>query len=338
MHVKGRLVALIGTGLLVVLITLTHGLGVFARQADIANHLPADPMIAGVYTVHPAEKLDAWLKRMQLLTGETIDPWAELDEKVGMSFRDDVLGAFGPEFGFALDLPELESEAGAIEAFDDEMPRKILERAVLVTGIRNKLGAIRAAGALAQLAEAELGVDEDRLTITILGPSFPGGVLTLHARIQGDLLFLSGSRERVDEASAGFDAGKRLADGADFAQVVTHVAADPDFLTYFNLPRIRDWIRAAGLAATMDRMQALLEDEWMGVGLIYTSRRSGAGVEVAHYGPEATAEGIGLMWSGGYLGLAALANPLSRLASGSQTADSHRTMADIRTIATALES
>lgn len=166
----------------------------------------------------------------------------------------------------------------------------------------------------------------------------PGGVLTLHARVGDDLLFLSGSVERVDEASAGFDVGQRLADGADFAQVVPHVAADPEFLTYFNLPRIRDWIRAAGLDTPMGRKQALLEDEWMGMGLIYTSRRSGEGVEVAHYGPAATAEGLGLLWSGAFLGPMAMMGPLSRLASGSRTTDDHQTMADIRMIATVLES
>ena len=59
---------------------------------------------------------------------------------------------------------------------------------------------------------------------------------------------------------------------------------------------------------------------------------------MAHYGPAATAEGLGLLWSGAFLGPMAMMGPLSRLASGSRTTDDHQTMADIRMIATVLES
>jgi hypothetical protein len=336
---KGRVLTLLVLAVVAVVAAATYGLDVFAEPVDIADVLPADPMIAGFSTVHPADRLDTWLERAEAILEEEVDPWAELDAKVGMSFRDDVLGAFGPDFAFALDLPYLDPEKGPEDLLSPDAPERVLNGWILAARIEDRGRALRALGALVNLAGAELGTDGDRMTVTLREPSLPGGSLVIHARVHSDLVVISGSAELVDDAIAGFEPGKRLADGEDFARVATHVAADPETLTYFNLPKIRDWIRGSGLLATpgADRVEPFLTDEWMGMGLIHTTRATDGGMEVAHFGPEATSEGLWALWTGAFLVPATLGSTITDLAKGEQRGTSRRAMDDLRVIGTALE-
>ncbi len=304
--------------------------------AELTDHLPADPLAAGVYKLDPVEMIGSWIERTQM-SGDPIATaqfFEKMDKRVEMSFRDDVLAQLGPEFGFAVNLPPYAEMTGkASDGFAD----RVLDGLVVVVGYSDRAKALRAIEALIGLAEGKIAVEDDAFTIT-MRMGLRGPESTLRGRIGKGRLVLSGSADSADAALKGFKRGRGLAGGEDFSIVLAQVDAGAESLTYVNLPKVREWLQE-GEGAPYADLQAYMGDEWMGMGLIHASTRTGGGIRTSRFGPEAITGFLSPL-SGGNMMM-----PLMQSASGVLLAHAmdpnlerrKRTMADLRSIGTAIE-
>ncbi|ANM31112.1 hypothetical protein ABI59_18325 [Acidobacteria bacterium Mor1] len=264
-------------------------------RAEVADYLPAEPHVAGVYTLDLAELAEKWAQRFGMFAQRGAEEFeqemARMDEQVGMSFRDDVLRAFGPEFGFSLEFPPYEeylaAESGAAAS------TVLFESGVLVAGYDDLDRTLRALGALAKLGSMTLTREEERL---VLSPAEQQGTgPTLHGRIVPGYILFSGSAERIAAAADGYGEDARLNSGSDFRFVASQIEGAPETLTYVNLPEIRNWIETGvGGRDVLDSDEyaayaVWLSDEWMGHGAIFASSRAGGGVRSTTFAPEPVA-------------------------------------------------
>jgi general secretion pathway protein G len=124
----------------------------------------------------------------------------------------------------------------------------------------------------------------------------------------------------------------------DFARVRSHLDKQPQRVTYFNLPKLREMVSSSamlqGLIGASPEVQQMVEmflsEEFMGVGLGSSSIKIDGGIRTTTFGPEALSGGAAML---GVVAATAVPNLLNAIDRGKQK----RTMADIRSAATACE-
>ncbi|MDX1502656.1 MAG: type II secretion system protein GspG [Thermoanaerobaculia bacterium] len=327
------------------LLWLAAGAAPGQEPVGIVNHLPRDPVLAGVVEIgNPDEGLG---KLMEFVTrfDPELDPtaWeaemAELDQEIGCSLRGDLLAQVGPELAFAFDLPPIDQLMAGME----DPAAAVVEASRgtgLVVGVRD--GAALAA-CLSRLAgHFELTVAEEEGIVRIAPPEQAGAELpadlAVYYSVGDGFAALSASPEFVASALAPRAAGGRLIDGEDFRRVFSHLEASAKGLSYLNLPKIRGLLEGSeflqGMLASNQEARPILElirsPDFTGMGVGATSVEIDGGVRRMTYGPRALAGGAA---SAGIVAAVVIPNFIDAL----EKAKRQRTMADLRNLAVALE-
>jgi len=153
-----------------------------------------------------------------------------------------------------------------------------------------------------------------------------------------DGLFSLGASPGVRSYLGPRPTGERLADGADFARVLSHLDEQPERVTYLNLPKVREMVMASAMLQGLidadpearQTVEMFLTEEFMSVGLGTSSVNIDGGTRTTSFGPEAFSGGAAML---GVVAAIAVPNLLNAIDRGKQK----RTMADIRSAAIACE-
>jgi general secretion pathway protein G len=261
-----------------------------------------------------------------------------IDEKLGLSLRDDLLALVGPEMGGTFDLPPIDTIVGLFMANSSEGLQMATSRLGIVTRVRQREQLNRSLHHLLDLAGATLKQEAELMGVTFHpDPTEPELTLRAYYGFKGDFLAVGFSPDWVRAALAGQRAGGRLGDGADYQLVRKALDTDPELVAYLNLPRLQRVLGSSqmvrgGLAAEPEAAtfaEILFDESLAKIGAGVSTRRLEEGVRRTTFGPR---------WMGGAMQMAMIAaiaipNYQNALGVGRQ----RRTMADMRTLATAME-
>jgi general secretion pathway protein G len=263
---------------------------------------------------------------------------AEMDQKLGLSLRDDLLALIGPDIGGTLDLPPVDSVVGMFMVDPAEGTQGAVGGIGIVTRVRNRERLNRTLHHLIELAGAELQQEAELMVLTIHPePSEPEMELRAYYGFKGDHLAFGFSPDWVRTALKGHPAGQQLGEGADYREVMAALDAEPEIMMYINLPKLQEMLRSsqmlqAGLQSEPEAAQiaeVLLDPTFARTGVGYTAVRVGNGVRRTTFGPA---------WLGGAMQIgmiAAIAIP--NMQNAVERGRQKRTMADMRSLATAME-
>jgi len=275
----------------------THGATEAAPRT--LDRLPGDPLAAGLFVVDdPVGVLDYWLDLLAEFSDEgragIDEQLKQLDEKLGLSLREDLLSQIGPECAVSFDLSSIDGVIGAAIGGGDGLAQ-MLEKFLLVVEIHDSEKIDHALQTLVGLAEANISTEEGLVKLHFGGSedSSSRPVFDMFYRIHKNMLVAGFWPETVREAIEGRPSGTRLTDGADFAHVFSHLDASPVSMSYVNLPKLRSMLQGSLMVqswiATQPEGQKALDvfmrDEWMGVGMGATSVEVGGGLQTTKFGP-----------------------------------------------------
>lgn len=311
-------------------------------------HLPQDPVLAWVMTIKDtAESFDEMMGLIGRFAdeGESAEisgTLAEADAKLGFSLRDDLLANLGPEFAVTIDLPPIDQIAGSFAAPEQGIATLLGRLGILLT-VRDRETIDGCLRKLVELAGGRVSEADDLFRVD-LGPEEPEGATEslplppLFYGYSGNVLALGASESFLREALDA-ESGSRLGQGEDFKRVFAHLDAQPRTLTYVNLPKMAEMVQSSGMLQTLiqadenasQAMALFLSPEFVGVGLGATSVEVDGGVRTTTFGPSALGGGS---LTPGIIAAIAIPNLLNAIDRGKQK----RTMADMRSIGTAVES
>ncbi len=324
-------------------------------QATLSLHkrLPRDPLaVLGVVWESPAGTLDDFLAMIEKIAGPVVKGEIDrglqaADEKLGLSLREDLLAHLGPEFVFSADLPPIDILVGHAATQAPEGFASALGGIGFLARVRDEQRIDLALRKLFGAAEAWISDEEGLVRVTFPAgeehgeatPVAPGvGSPDLFYGIRDGILALGFSRDWLAAALEGRPAGERLEDGEDYSRVVSHLDAEPRSLFYFNLPKAKALVRGSqvlqGLVAGNEEGGRILgwirEADGLNVGIGATTVRVEGGGLSKTFGPAWITDGT---MTAGLMAAVAIPNFRNAVDRGKQK----RTMADVRTIATACE-
>ncbi len=319
-------------------------------RLELVNHIGQDPMIVVVTRaedlLEPIQKiLDTVAKLDAEFEPEAVERgFAELETKLGFPLRDELLSQLGPEFGFVLNLPPMDSIMAAAQGLPASIP-SIMEGTGFLAGVRDadmvdrSLKKLLVFGEEAEIIEGDDGLVRVRHPMSLeVGFEGGAGALDICYGIRNGRLAIGLNPDWVLASLGEAAPGERLLDGEDFQKVFANLDADPSILGYINLPALLTWFQESDMLKTMLSsdpeaamvMNLFLNEEYMNVGLGYTSIEMNGGVRTSTFGP------AGLTGAGMYTGMAA-AIAIPNLMNSIDRDKQKRTMADIRSIGIAME-
>jgi general secretion pathway protein G len=319
-----------------------------SRNLELVDHVGKDPML--VVVVRTESLLEPIQGLIDTVAGMDSDfqpetaeqAFAELEAELGFPLRDELLSQLGPEFGFVLSVPPMDTIMARIEEFPASLP-DLMDGTGFMASVRNADMVDRSLRKLLVFEEkAEIIDGDDGLVrVRYATPSGNGepGQIDICFGIRNGWLAIGMSPGWVQGALSDAAPGNRLSDGDDYRKVFANLDSDPSMLGYVNLPALMTWIQESDmlkmiLSADPEAsmvMNMFLNEEYMNVGLGYTSVEMNGGVRTSTFGP------AGLTGPGMYTGMVAaiaIPNLLNAIDRGKQK----RTMADMSSIATAMES
>ena len=310
----------------------------------LAQHAPKDPVLVWVMTVDDlAQTYDGILQFVERLgegaEADSInDGLAKFEAKIGCSVRDDLLTQIGPEFGLILDLPPVDEIAAQFGA-------NPLAAVPVAFGKLGLMATVRDAGKLDDClrkfflsGEARI-TEENGLVRAVFGEPEAASGISVYYGFKDGAMALGASMEFVNKSLEPRARGERLADGADFARVFSHLDKEPLMLTYINVPKVRTLIEESqmlkGLIDATPQVRQIVDmfltPEMTGMGIGATSIEIDGGTRQTSFGPSGLTGGA--MYAG-IIAAIAVPNLLNAIDRGKQK----RSMADIRSAAVACES
>ena len=319
-----------------------------SRNLEMVDHVGKDPMLVVVVRteslLEPIQGLIDTVARLDAgFESETAEQsFAELEAELGFPLRAELLSQLGPEFGFVLQVPPMDTIMARIEEFPSSIP-DLMDGTGFLASVRDAAMVDRSLRKLLVFEETAEIIDGDDglVRVRYATPASDGepGKIDICFGIRNGWLAIGMNPDWVLGALSDAGPGNRLSDGDDFRKVFANLDSDPSMLGYVNLPALMTWIQESDMlkmilssdpeAAMM--MNLFLNEEYMNVGVGYTSVEMNGGVRTSTFGP------AGLSGPGMYAGMAAaiaIPNFLKAVDSGKQK----RTMADLRTIGTVMES
>jgi hypothetical protein len=308
----------------------------------LLDRVGSDPLLIwAMRTDDLGSDLDAMMEMLgkflpEAERGKVEDGLSKLDQRLGLSFRDDFLSQLGPEIVLTLDLPPVDTLIGQVASGQPEGMAQALSGVGILAGVRDPARFERALRRLLEMGHATVREQEGVMEALFQAEGNPVPV-KLTWSIRERVLALGLSREWIAAASTARAAGTRAAEGADFAKVFGQLDPRPATLFYLNLPKAARMIRESQFLQAMlsanpegtRTLTAFLAPEMTGVGVGYTSVRVGEGTRTASFGPSWMSSG-GMM--AGMVGAVALPNFLNAVDRGKQK----RTVADLKEAGTAL--
>jgi general secretion pathway protein G len=319
-------------------------------ELELTANLPKDPLVA--WDVRVGNAGEIWDSTLALVRRfvpseelpQVDEGIAKIDAELGFSLRDDLLAHLGPEMAGAIDVPPIDMAVGSIMS---GVPAGIVS-VIDGIGLWVQVGDTSAVDTALRsiLAKAEARVSEhDGVVKVSFGPESPppeaegaSPPVDLYYGLGNGVLSIGFRADTVRSRLAARPSGERLADGDDFRTVMRHLDPDPTSLFYLNLPRLQQLIAdsemAKGMLASDEELQPLqeilLDPEMASSGIGATATEVGGGVRQMTFGPR---------WVGGGMAtagvIAAIAIP--NLINAIEVGRSKRTMADMRSLAVALE-
>ena len=273
---------------------------------------------------------------------------AELDGTLGLSLRADLLAHLGPEFAFVLDLPPVDQAMGAAMSRNPDAAASTLEGIGVWCSVTEPQKVDHALRVLLERAEARVTdvsgavrvsfetVDAADAQGASTGPTSPKP--ELFYALSDDLLAFGFSAERATAMLQPCPVGDRLSDGTDYKAVMQHLDPHPQSVMYVNLPKIQRMIEASSMVRGMlgsqpdaePFLELVLDPELAPMGLGATSIPVENGTRQTSVGPSWLAGG---KYMGAIVASIAVPNLINAVNRGRQK----RTMADLRTLGTALE-
>ncbi len=317
-----------------------------AAELALASHLPRDPVLAWVGNVGSgAEVYDGVVGMLRKVVpegerAELEEGLAELDARLGLSLRDDLLAHLGPELALSVDLPPVDSAVAAVMTQAPGSVATVLGKVGLWVQVRDRARVDTALRTLTSRAGL-LATDE-------------GGVVRLRAPLEegageppfevfystdGGVLVVGFAADRVKAMRRPAEPAERLAVGSDFQRVASHLDRGAKSIAYVNLPRLQQLLRESqmvqGMISSQEEAkgfaQVLFDPAMAPTGWGASTVAVDGGVRQVSYGPSWTSGGVTTL---GVIAAVAMPNLMQATSRGKQK----RTMADIRTLATATES
>lgn len=338
---RARVLQVMVVTLLFVAAAATAASAAKKKGLRLLDHCPKDPLLVSVAEVDDLVRaFDEMLGIVRRLDDDDDGPdegLAEFERSLGCSIRDDLLGPLGPEVGFVLDLPPIDMLVAGMADPAEGIPRA--------------LGGI---GVLGQVAEADkldaclrklftkqgkaTLTDEDGLVRIVIGDGQEVPAFNLYYGFGGGHFALGADPDFVRASLSPRARGSRLSDGEDFARVAAQLDEAPESLVYVNVPKARELVRESAVIKTTigsDPEAAALSDlllspEFLPMGIGSTSVEVDGGTRTTSFGPALLSGGRA---KAGLLAAVAIPNLLNAIDRGKQK----RTMADIRSSATAVE-
>lgn len=273
---------------------------------------------------------------------------AKMDEELGISLRSDLLAYLGPEVAFVFDMPPIDQAVGVAMSGDAKATASILEGVGLWCWVSDAKKVDRALRVLFAKGEARLrALDGGVVEVTFeeekgAGDDRPGEAgpppPPLFYALGDHLLTFAFSAERARSMLQARAAGETLADGADFARLRQYLDPHPSSLWYVNLPKLQGILKESTVLQAMlsskeesrPFAEFLLDPGLAPMGFGATTIPVGEGTRQTSVGPSWMA---GSKFTGAILASIAIPNLLNAIDRGRQK----RTMADMQTLAAAME-
>jgi general secretion pathway protein G len=315
----------------------------------LVSHLPKDPVLA--WNAHLGtgdELLDSMLEMAVRfapdLEQEQIDQGlASIDEKLGMSLRNDLLAHLGPEIAVAIDVPPIDTAVGAVMSGEPDGLHSALNNITIWCTIRDPSAVDTALRKLLAKANAEVTPIEGAVRVRFQEPESappPGEPPPpdVFYTLSDSLLTIGFSAETVQSMLSARTEGDRLSDGADFAAVRAQLDPNPRSLMYINLPKIQSLVADSqmlqGMVSTNEEAQPfmsyVLSSEFAATGFGATAVAADSGTRQVSFGPSWMSSGGATI---GIVSAIAIPNMLNAI----NRARQKRTMADLRSVGIALE-
>jgi general secretion pathway protein G len=345
--------ACLALSILLVLANPASAAEVTAEPRDLLDHIPDDPIFVSVASgedlVTMFDDMLGFVGRLgdEDAAGKLHEGLAKFDEKIGCSLRDDLLAGLGTDFAFVLDLPPIDQLMAAMMTGDPTTAS--LPGIGLLAAVRERERFDACLRRLFGLAEGvEILEEGDLVRIRFpTGTAEPGDQdqaaaplpdVSLYYAFRDDLFVLGAESDWVAASLDARPAGQRLADGGDFSRVFAHLDDDSERLTYLNLPKVREMVLSSamlqGMIASNPEVKSAIDlflgDDFTAVGLGSTAVSIDDGVRTTSFGPSALSGGAAMH---GVIAAIAIPNLLNAIDRGKQK----RSMADIRSVGTALE-
>ena len=288
--------------------------------------------------------LDRVSKINKEMTPEKIEAgFAKIEKELGFPLRDDLLTQLGPEFGLVIDLPPLDTIFENAPGFPGTAASifqgtGVFAQVADAQKVHRSIRQLVASEEGAKVVEGEDGLL--RLRFPMASPvSGADGQVELIYGIRDGWMAFGMNADWVDATLTVRGKGQRLADGADFTRVMSHLDADPHTTMYANLPELLDLVQSSNVLKMMlganeearGLLDAFVNEEFFGTGWGSTSIELDGGTRTSTFGPSAL---NGTAMYTGIIAAVAIPNLLNAIDRGKQK----RTMADIRTIGTCMES
>jgi general secretion pathway protein G len=341
---RGRVLIVASLALLVVGTTIAGDRSAEPKELQLLQQLPKDPLIAAAANVgNGGEAFDAVMELIQDFIPEDqkseIDQnLAELWEELGFSLRDDLLAYIGPEVGFALDLPPIDSGFGAVMSGTPNGLSTVLSGIGIWINVSEAKPLDQTLRKLFAKAELELTDEDGLIHISAAPEGEEGPQVNVYYTIANGILAIGFDPERVRTMTGKVEAEARLAAGADFSTVFSHLDDGASAFFYLNLPRLVAMVNESAIVGGMLESDAemkpikkiLAHPEIATSGWGMTTLQVGDGIRRVTYGPRWMSSGAA---TAGVLAAIAVPNLINATHRGRQK----RTMADMRTIATCAE-
>ncbi len=314
--------------------------------SELIRHLPRDPVVAYMLTVG---NLDEQLDELLGIVGNFSEEFDsatvqakmdELDGELGCSLRKDLLARIGPRVAITIDIPPIDEAAGLMANPAEGIPRLLGGIGVLANAgeIESLNGCMRN---LFVMAGGKLSDEEGLVRVSFELPQQGASEIPeigVYYGFRDGLLSLGFSSDAVRASLEGPGKGLSLADGSDFAKVFAHLDKVPQTLTYVNMPKVRERVAGSqmiqGLISTRPDTKPVLDlfmgADFTGMGVGSTAVEVDGGTRTTTFGPSGLSGGA---FSTGMIAAIAVPNFLNAIDRGKQK----RTMADLRSIGTAIE-
>jgi hypothetical protein len=322
-----------------------------AGELELMAQLPKDPIIAWDSRIgNGGEIYDSMLALVRRFVPAEELPQVEegiatMNDELGFSLRDDLLAYLGPEMAGAIDLPPIDMAAGSVMSGAPDGIATVTNGIGLWMQVSDPAKVDAALRAIFAKAEArmseidgivEVGFGPEDDAAQAGGPAPPP--MSLFYGMKDGVLSMGFSADTVRDRLGSRPAGEGLADGDDFQRVTSHLDGDPRSLVYINLPKLQQMIGESEMVKGMlsskaelqPAMEVLLDPEMATSGIGATTTEVDGGVRQVTYGPSWIGSGVATT---GIVAAIAVPNLLNAI----QRGRTKRTMADMRSLATAAE-
>lgn len=277
-------------------------------QMDVVSHLPKDPLLVWIVDDDSmAAAFDSMMQTMERFAAEEdqkelAEALDEVNAKLGVHLRDDLLARIGPEIAFVLDLPPIDSLMGLAmnptpEMIDDAfrgvgIVAQVRDPEALDQALKTALTSLDLSPVALEGGGWKVPLPQDLVAEGEDAPE-PAPQPAFYWRITDTWLAIGAGPSWLASASRPLAEEARLTAGADFRKVTSHLDHNTFSLFYLNLPKVAKMLSESamvqgGLSSEPEaqKMVSWVLDEKLTMGWGQTAVKVDGGVRTTNFGPE----------------------------------------------------